>query len=370
MAEIAFEKLRELGEHITACNFCAACNRPNSGIEWCRLCSPHKNLSTGNSEIDEILYSRQIHAKNCDEIIEYVPHSDFKDIRQIGQGGFAFIYTATWEKKTPQEVSIPVVLKKSKNPIHEFIGEIRVHCDCSLANNYITQLYGITKDPITEEFMMVLEYASKGNLRQFLKNANSSELSWKNKTKILYDVIYDLHIIHKKGYVHKDLHSGNILCFDYYTKISDMGLSQSVYDSKPTVYGVMPYIAPEVLENEKYTYASDIYSFGIIMAEVSLGKPPYAEYPHDESLALAICNGLRPGLSAGTPEPYCELFRRCTDTVPEKRPSSEEIVTTIRAWLLFDEFEGAEMLRTPLTQRFIRRPFIRVVICQFKIFLN
>ncbi|CAG8470199.1 15936_t:CDS:2 [Rhizophagus irregularis] len=122
MAEIAFEKLRELGEHITACNFCAACNRPNSGIEWCRLCSPHKNLSTGNSEIDEILYSRQIHAKNCDEIIEYVPHSDFKDIRQIGQGGFAFIYTATWEKKTPQEVSIPVVLKKSKNPIHEFIG--------------------------------------------------------------------------------------------------------------------------------------------------------------------------------------------------------------------------------------------------------
>ncbi|CAB5394960.1 unnamed protein product [Rhizophagus irregularis] len=239
MAEIAFEKLRELGEHITACNFCAACNRPNSGIEWCRLCSPHKNLSTGNSEIDEILYSRQIHAKNCDEIIEYVPHSDFKDIRQIGQGGFAFIYTATWEKKTPQEVSIPVVLKKSKNPIHEFIGEIRVHCDCSLANNYITQLYGITKDPITEEFMMVLEYASKGNLRQFLKNANSSELSWKNKTKIL------------------------------------------------------------------------------------------------------------PGLSAGTPEPYCELFRRCTDTVPEKRPSSEEIVTTIKAWLLFDEFEGAEMLRTP-----------------------
>ncbi|PKC09437.1 kinase-like protein [Rhizophagus irregularis] len=126
-----------------------------------------------------------------------------------------------------------------------------------------------------------------------------------------------------------------------------MGLSQSVYDSKPTVYGVMPYIAPEVLENEKYTYASDIYSFGIIMAEVSLGKPPYAEYPHDESLALAICNGLRPGLSAGTPEPYCELFRRCTDTVPEKRPSSEEIVTTIKAWLLFDEFEGAEMLRTP-----------------------
>src|SRR5205814_874443 len=78
--------------------------------------------------------------------------------------------------------------------------------------------------------------------------------------------------------------------------------------------------APEVLDGRPY--ASDIYSFGIIMVEVSTGKPPYRSVPHDEKLALAICNGLRSRVAKGTPQCYIDLVNQCLDANLEKRPSA------------------------------------------------
>src|SRR5579871_1418672 len=109
------------------------------------------------------------------------------------------------------------------------------------------KFYGITKDPQTEEFMMVLEYAEYGNLRNYLKT-NFSNLKWKDKLDFLQNIVYNLKIIHEWNYIHKDLHGGNILQF-YYTKITDLGLSQSINNSKTSnssnVCGVLSYIAPE-----------------------------------------------------------------------------------------------------------------------------
>ena len=131
---------------------------------------------------------------------------------------------------------------------------------------------------------MVLEYAENDNLRKYLKN----NFSWKDKLLFLYSIALNLDTIHGKKYVHKDLHSGNILQFASNTKITDLGLAQLINNSKSSncssVCGVLPYIAPEVLDGKPYTFASDIYSFGIIMVEVSTGKPPYGNVPHDENL--------------------------------------------------------------------------------------
>jgi serine/threonine protein kinase len=100
---------------------------------------------------------------------------------------------------------------------------------------------------------------------------------------------------------------------------------------------VLPYIAPEILNGRPYTFASDIYSFGIIMAEVTTGKPPYSNIPHDVSLALAICNGLRPRVARGTPQCYIDLANQCLDANPEKRPSAKAILRTIRNWRHYKE---------------------------------
>lgn len=65
------------------------------------------------------------------------------------------------------------------------------------------------------------------------------------------------------------------------------------------------------------------------MTEVSTGRPPFSSIPHDERLALAICNGLRPGVAKGTPQCYIDLVDQCLDVDPEKRPSAYELKNII-----------------------------------------
>ena len=81
-----------------------------------------------------------------------------------------------------------------------------------------------------------------------------------------------------------------------------------------------------------YTLSSDIYSFGIVMAEVSSGKPPFYKRKHDVSLALEICNGLRPEFGKGTPEIYRKLAHRCMNADPNQRPTVNELREILYFW--------------------------------------
>ena len=80
------------------------------------------------------------------------------------------------------------------------------------------------------------------------------------------------------------------------------------------------------------TLASDIYSFGVIMTEFSSGKPPFHKRKHDTSLALEICNGLRPEFGKGTPEIYKKLAHRCMNADPSQRPTAKELFDISLFW--------------------------------------
>ncbi|CAB4485761.1 unnamed protein product [Rhizophagus irregularis] len=206
------ERLKELEEHIDSCGICNYCGRPNTGRSWCNKCSPGRRESSGKNEIDKFILEVQHKTKNYDDNLEWIPYNKFKNIKKIGEGGFAKIYSAIWSDEPSSRGHVKVALKKLKSPTEAFINE----------------------DPETEEFFMVLEYATN---------------------------------------------------------------------------------------------------------EMSTGKPPYGNVPHDEKLALAICNGLRPRVSRGTPKCYIDLVNQCLDASPGKRPSSKEILKVIRNWRFHDDHE-------------------------------
>src|SRR4051794_36131465 len=140
--------------------------------------------------------------------------------------------------------------------------------------------------------MMAMEFIGNGNMSQYLKS-NYNELSSFGKLYLLSDIAQGLKDIHNKGFIHKDLHSGNILSYSSsICYITDLGLCKPVDEQdEKNIHGVLPYVAPEVLKGKTYTQSADIYSFGILACEILSGLPPYHNLPHDEFLALKIRDG-------------------------------------------------------------------------------
>ncbi|CAB4433024.1 unnamed protein product [Rhizophagus irregularis] len=321
----------------TRSNRCKECDQKNTGYQWCNSCNAKhfqqnfKNWTSDNDDIDKFIQDIQLSVNGYHKLLEWIPYDRLHDIEYIAKGGFGMVYKAKWSdgyihswnnknknwKRLGSNMFVALKsLNNSENITLDFINEITLHHKITYYGSSIVKLYGITQDPNTKNYIMVLDYAEHGSLRSYL-NENYDKLSWDTKINDLYCIAFGLYNIHKNGLIHRDLHIGNVLKFPYYSSITDMGLCKPA-DYKASeigsnkIYGVLPYIAPEVLRGQNYTKASDIYSFGIIMYEVISGLPPYHDVSHDENLAIKICQGLRP---------RCKFIK-----------SAEEIIEILDKW--------------------------------------
>jgi serine/threonine protein kinase len=174
------------------------------------------------------------------------------------------------------------------------------------------------------------------NLRKCLAEITN----WKQKLFMLYQIINGLNSIHKKNLIHFDLHDGNILCNKNHESIYGIFISDYLgscqlaksFLTEDNIYGVLPFMAPEVLKGKPYTQASDIFSFSMIMWEFTSGVPPFNNRAHDIQLASSICKGERPEIIENTPQCYIDLMKKCWDDNPLKRPSASEILDIIKKW--------------------------------------
>ncbi|CAI2161933.1 1243_t:CDS:2 [Funneliformis geosporum] len=191
-------------------------------------------------------------------------------------------------------------------------------------------------------------------------NTQNIQLSWnKKKLRILWNILNGLETIHNKELIHRDVHSGNILFVEqnnyrYQWQIGDLGLSQPANNTSLNneIYGVIPYIAPEIFNGAPFSKKSDVYSVGMIMWELTTGCKPFSNVEHDHVLIYEIIDGKRPEITNDTPECYVDLMKRCWDSDPSKRSSIKVIRQTVGSWLYRkkndDLFDQAEKKRVKL----------------------
>ncbi|CAG8486955.1 34658_t:CDS:2, partial [Racocetra persica] len=236
-------------------------------------------------------------------------------------------------------------LKNSQQLSEEFLDEFKRHGSLKLDGcGYVVHCHGVTRNPETQEYMMVMNYAEDGDFRHYIQK-NITTLRWKDAVEMLCSIAMGLLNVHKNGTFHKNLHCGNILKF-FSCNIADLGLCGPSNPSEPRgVYGSLPFVAPEVLAGDSFSAKADIYSFAFIMWELSSGRPPFSDRPHDHSLALEICHGFREAIVPGTPLFYEQLMVKCWNADPSLRPDAEEIVDILlnpydyqRRLLGLDEF--------------------------------
>ena len=135
-----------------------------------------------------------------------------------------------------------------------------------------------------------------------------------------------------------------------------MGLCGEVDNTDKTkIYGVMPYVAPEVLRGIPYSQSADIYSFGMIMYFAATGRQPFSNRAHDHLLAIDVCHENRPEINEPeAPKCYIDLMERCWDSDPDNRPSAVEVNKLIHSFYtsyyatnneIQKQFEKAEEFR-------------------------
>ncbi|EXX53675.1 Cmk2p [Rhizophagus irregularis DAOM 197198w] len=289
-------------------------------------------------------------------IVEWIPYNNLQNIKYLTKGGCSEIYTADWidgcyEEWNPKEKQLKrdgwtsVVLKKLENVerankswLEKGISHLHI---CS-KGTLIVQCFGLTQNPFNGNYMLVIDYKDM-NLREYLQQ-NHNKLTWKKRIQITDYIMQAVSIIHEENAIHRDLHSGNILFSQINQKfyVSDLGLCGPANIPLDSIYGNLSYIAPEVIVEKKYSFASDIYSIGILMWEISSGPPPFIN-KHDYDLAIKIINGMRPKIIPGTPLEYKELMEQCWDADATKRPDisalSVKIAEIYRSYCQNENYE-------------------------------
>ncbi|GET60967.1 kinase-like domain-containing protein [Rhizophagus irregularis DAOM 181602=DAOM 197198] len=176
---------------------------------------------------------------------------------------------------------------------------------------------------------------------QFLK---FDSLEWGDKIRMALDITCGLKCLHSKKIIHRDLHSKNILVNNGRLLIADFGLSKHLTDatsnSTGNRTGITEYIDPRCFRDFKYVRRekSDIYSLGILLWEITSGRPPF----HDDNVSQAQDDSeqsnlryhighlnLREKPIDGTPLEYQQLYQKCWDGDPEKRPDVNQVYNEI-----------------------------------------
>ncbi|GBC01816.1 hypothetical protein RclHR1_04340013 [Rhizophagus clarus] len=261
--------------------------------------------------------------------INYFEYDEFINMEKVGEGAFGIVKRADW-KSGEIKVALKVLTRNSAVDEHnmkKFLKELNnLRKVCFHPN--INQFFGITKEPVSNNYMMVLQYANQGNLREYLMSRFNS-LQWSDKVQLALDITRGLKCLHSRKIIHRDLHAKNILVHKDRPMIADLGLSKQLnvdITSSSTVYGMPAYVDPQCYKSDNYIRdkKSDIYSLGVLLWEITSGCPPFSKSPI-HTLNIKIANGLREQPVVNTPLPYVNLYKKCWNDDPDLRPTVDEV---------------------------------------------
>ncbi|KAF9182903.1 hypothetical protein BGZ50_004635 [Haplosporangium sp. Z 11] len=262
----------------------------------------------------------------------HIAYKDITNIQPLKKGGFGEIHTAEWSR-------LRVVLKRAlvehSEGVEQFDQELeilkRVH-----DYDFIVPFYGVTTDPRTKVKCMVMKHCVNGNLCTFLEK-NHTILTWSERYRLSIEITKGLEFLHKSGFHHRDLHSGNILLDDKRTAmICDFGLSRSSTKARTNdivaAVGVASFLAPERFPTERpiYSAACDIYSLGVIFWHISSGRIPFGKRLRDPALLKELMDGHREQIVPGTPQEYRDLLVKCWDVNPAKRLQIDVVIAILQ----------------------------------------
>ncbi|XP_076951048.1 uncharacterized protein LOC143624217 [Bidens hawaiensis] len=275
----------------------------------------------------------------------------------IGHGGSGKVYRIAVNRSGEFVAVKKISTKRDLDQRHEkeFLAEVEILS--TIRHSNIVKLMGCISCDNSK--LLVYEYLENQSLDRWLhrKQAPSSRglngsvrhvvLDWPKRLHIALGAAQGLSYMHhdcSPGVIHRDVKSSNVLLdSDFNAKIADFGLArilakESELNTMSTVAGSFGYMAPEYAYTIKVNEKIDVYSFGVILLELTTGKESSNGKEHSSLAEWAWQHGLRGApivdvLDNELKDPVylsemASVFKLglwCTSKLPTNRPSMKEV---------------------------------------------
>ncbi|CAK4560111.1 unnamed protein product [Aphanomyces euteiches] len=249
--------------------------------------------------------------------------------KKLASGAFADVFYGTY-KRDAVAIKRLISSRVGVKEVQVLIDEIKLIA--SFTSPFVIKLVGCCWDQ-PSDLECILEFMDGGDLRDNLKTRTSDAFPWREKIYVMANIVDGLAYLHSLPVIHRDLKSRNVLMDSTKgAKLTDFGVAKE--DSQETMtFGVGTYrwMAPEILQLNHYSVAADVYSFGMILAEMDSHKIPYADRTNPKNgkplvdtaiMGMVIAATIKPTFSKTMPEWIRDMAMQCISFNPEERPSA------------------------------------------------
>ncbi|KAJ8270206.1 hypothetical protein GJAV_G00111610 [Gymnothorax javanicus] len=270
------------------------------------------------------------------EFAKEIDVSSVKIEEVIGAGEFGEVYKGRLKLPGKREIYVAIKTLKagySEKQRRDFLSEASIMGQFDHPN--IIRLEGVVTK--SRPVMIVTEFMENGALDSFLRQ-NDGQFTVIQLVGMMRGIAAGMKYLSEMNYVHRDLAARNILVnSNLVCKVSDFGLSRYLQDdtSDPTytssLGGKIPvrWTAPEAIAYRKFTSASDVWSYGIVMWEVmSFGERPYWDMSNQDVIN-AIEQDYRLPAPMDCPAALHQLMLDCWQKDRNARPRFSDIVNTL-----------------------------------------
>ncbi len=259
--------------------------------------------------------------------------SHYKILEKLGEGGMGVVYKA-------QDIKLDRVVALKFLPKHLLCDEEaktrfahEAKAASALNHTNITTIYEI--DEVEGECFICMEYVEGKSLKKLIKDKTPS---LKEVLEIATQIAEGLNIAHKKGIVHRDIKSDNIMVTEEgLIKIMDFGLAKlkgvSGLTIAGTTLGTIQYMSPEQIQGLEIDQRSDIFSFEVVLYEAITGQLPFRG-DYEATIIYSIINDTPEPLekyNGGIPEGLQRIVDRA---LAKKREMRYQSVDELRADLI------------------------------------
>jgi len=337
---------------------CPKCKTENtSDSQFCKKCA----TSLPPSEDINVSRTKTIQKTKEKSALEKSFAGKYQIREELGRGGMGIVYKAedTKLKRTVALKFLPPELARDKEARERFIREAQAAA--ALDHPNICTVY--EADEAEGKAFISMAYIEGESLRKII---TKGPIKYDKAMEIAIQVAEGLEEAHKKGIVHRDIKSANIMVTEKgQAKIMDFGLAKvagsSLITKEATTMGTVAYMSPEQARGEELDERTDIWSLGVILYEMISGNLPFRG-ANDQSIVFSILNEDPvpvKELEKGIPIELEKIIRRALSKDMAKRFSSAREMVVALQDLKAKLIEG-ETLTT--IQLIFRKPRKRLLI--------